>query len=334
MTLSLEHKSITKQSRLVALDYTRAFAILLVVIGHWDPEPKPEWWYQCVKIIYTFHMPLFLAISGYLYMYTWKQRNYINFLLGKFKRLMIPYFFTSVIIITIKLLSQNACYVEHPTTIYSYFEALYYPSAGYFLWFMWALWWMFVIIPFFKSRNTRTILFFISIGLHFIPWNAPDIFCLRQTQLMLVYFMAGIMLFDWKQLFTTDTKLQAAILGVLFIILETIYLAGTEWVSFILAFISIILFPALFKIIEPCISKSQHRILMTISSASFIIYLFHTTVEGFVKSFAQPLLAPGNEIVYALLIIIAGAAGTTIPIWLTVKILSRWKITRWMFGLK
>lgn len=332
--MSAESKSSSKHSRLVALDYTRAFAILLVVAGHWNPPPEPLWWYQCFRIIYTFHMPLFLAISGFLYMYTRKQKGYLSFLKGKFNRLMIPYFFTSLIIITIKLLSQNTAYVEHPVNLLTYLEILYSPSAGYFLWFMWALWWMFVIIPFFKSRKTRTILFLVSFVLHFMPWSATDIFCLWQTQRMLVYFMCGIMLYDWKHLIPTNTKCWAFILGCLFIVLEVAYVYDIDWTKYILAFISIPLFPALFRVIEPSVSKNQHRLLMTISSASFFIYLFHTTFDGFVKSAARPLLSLNNDLVYALLIIVAVAVGTIIPTWLAIKVLNRWKLTRWMFGLK
>ena len=73
---------------------------------------------------------------------------------------------------------------------------------------------------------------------------------------------------------------------------------------------------------------------MTISSASFFIYLFHTTFDGFVKSAARPLLSLNNDLVYALLIIVAVAVGTIVPAWLAIKVLNRWKLTRWMFGLK
>lgn len=30
--------------RLLAFDYLKAIAIILVVIGHWQPDNAPEWW--------------------------------------------------------------------------------------------------------------------------------------------------------------------------------------------------------------------------------------------------------------------------------------------------
>lgn len=40
--------------------------------------------------------------------------------------------------------------------------------------------------------------------------------------------------------------------------------------------------------------------LLVVSASSYIIYLFHTTFEGFVKSLVQqvPLLANGNDPLY------------------------------------
>lgn len=55
-------------------------------------------------------MPLFMFASGYIYAMTGNSQNKGgNFILKKFKRLMIPYFSTSVVIISIKLLTQQEC---------------------------------------------------------------------------------------------------------------------------------------------------------------------------------------------------------------------------------
>lgn len=59
------------------LDYTKAFAILLVVVGHCiqygsgQNYLKEELFFDNIlfKFIYSFHMPLFMLISGYLFAY-------------------------------------------------------------------------------------------------------------------------------------------------------------------------------------------------------------------------------------------------------------------------
>lgn len=70
------------------INMTKGFAIILVVLGH------------CVKaeglsanIIFSFHMPLFFIIGGYLFNYQKYEHDYKIFVKNKAKRLLIPYFF-------------------------------------------------------------------------------------------------------------------------------------------------------------------------------------------------------------------------------------------------
>ena len=200
--------------RLISFDIAKAICIILVVIGHYVPDYSPQWYVGVHDVIYTFHMPLFMFASGFIYMATKKDITYRDFLLKKVKRLMIPYFSVSAIVITIKLLTEGHAYVENPVTWMSYVKMLYLPEAGYFLWFIWALWWMFVLSPLFKTKQMRLGLFVLAIVLHYIPNILPEIFCLSQFQGMLVYFMLGVVFCDWKQQISFISKVPAwCILG-------------------------------------------------------------------------------------------------------------------------
>ena len=201
--------------RLISFDIAKAICIILVVIGHYVPDYSPQWYVGVHDVIYTFHMPLFMFASGFIYMATKKDITYRDFLLKKVKRLMVPYFSVSAIVITIKLLTEGHAYVENPVTWMSYVKMLYLPEAGYFLWFIWALWWMFVISPMFKTKQIRLGLFVLAIVLHYIPNILPEIFCLSQFQGMLVYFMLGVVCCDWKQQISFVSKVPAwCILGI------------------------------------------------------------------------------------------------------------------------
>ena len=182
--------------RFISFDIAKAICIILVVIGHYVPDYSPQWYVGVHDVIYTFHMPLFMFASGFIYMATKKDITYRDFLLKKVKRLMVPYFSVSAIVITIKLLTEGHAYVENPVTWMSYVKMLYLPEAGYFLWFIWALWWMFVISTLFKTKQMRLGLLVLAIVLHYIPNFLPDVFCLRQFQGMLVYFMLGVVCCD------------------------------------------------------------------------------------------------------------------------------------------
>lgn len=57
------------RQRNYVIDFAKAIAIILVVIGHWYPADSPAWWIGIRDVIYSFHMPLFMAASGYIYIY-------------------------------------------------------------------------------------------------------------------------------------------------------------------------------------------------------------------------------------------------------------------------
>ncbi len=79
----------------VALDITKGIAILLVIIGHCGSIP-----YWLRHLIFSFHMPLFFLISGYLY----KKRGVKETLMKDFVRLGVPYVLTCLAILLYYLL--------------------------------------------------------------------------------------------------------------------------------------------------------------------------------------------------------------------------------------
>lgn len=188
-------------NRILYIDFAKAIAIVLVVIGHYIPINHPIWYGEMREVIYGFHMPLFMFASGFVYSATVRKEPYTAFIVRKIKRLMVPYFVVSVIIITIKLLTQGNAYVENPVTAMSYVRIFYLPEAGYFTWFIWALWWMFVIVPFFNDKRKRAALLICAIVLHFLPVPFPEEFCLRQFKGYLLYFCLGCSVWDYKNKF-------------------------------------------------------------------------------------------------------------------------------------
>jgi fucose 4-O-acetylase-like acetyltransferase len=82
------------------IDITKGIGIILVILGHNNFDQS------FLTIIHTFNMPLFFFISGYLYHYRKYKQNPNNFIYQKFKRLVVPYFVTNIIILcTFTLLS-------------------------------------------------------------------------------------------------------------------------------------------------------------------------------------------------------------------------------------
>ncbi|HBC20930.1 MAG TPA: hypothetical protein DC009_02290 [Porphyromonadaceae bacterium] len=322
--------------RLWEIDFARAVAIVLVVMGHWAiGGGEPRWWTAAVDAIYTFHMPLFLAMSGYLYMRGSKPgRKYLPFLKGKAMRLLVPYFTVSVIVVTIKYLTQGAAIVQHPVTAATYFEVLYRPAAGRFLWFVWALWWMFVIMPAFRSRASRLILFVAAAVCAYVPFPDNDLLGLERTARMMVWFVAGTLLYDWRGFLPMRSRGMAFGAFALFAALLAAYLCGWQPAEYVIPYVAVYALPAMAYQWSARSGGRTRGVMLSLSSASFLVYLLHTTFEGFVKSFYLRYAPAGDECLYALAAIAGVAAGTAVPWWLYAKVLTRFRITRILFGLK
>lgn len=90
----------------------RNISIILVILGHAGCIYAGYWSYTVVngnssilkfitEYIYSFHMPLFVFISGYIYIYNKEKRNkyksFIELIINKAKRLLIPYLVSGVV---------------------------------------------------------------------------------------------------------------------------------------------------------------------------------------------------------------------------------------------
>ena len=164
----LNHQS---NEKLYWIDVVRGEAILLVVIGH---SGCPSLIYN---FIYSFHMPLFFVISGYLYNYEkWnKGFGYKIFVLNRFASYVKPYFILCGINFILCLLQEiikNGISTNTVPMIGKWmFGILYvYPSVEYMpnctpLWFLVALFFSSIIFYYILEVKNRKIQFLIIIGI-------------------------------------------------------------------------------------------------------------------------------------------------------------------------
>jgi len=79
-------------NRIAWIDSVKGIGILLVVLGH---SGVPEW---AKSLVFTFHMPLFFFLSGYLFNYTKYQSDINRFIRTKFFRLASPYLISFIVL--------------------------------------------------------------------------------------------------------------------------------------------------------------------------------------------------------------------------------------------
>ena len=152
--------------RIETIDIMKGLGIIMVMLGHQDLPVS--------HLIYSFHMPLFFIIGGYLY----KEKSVSLSLKNDFRRLIIPYVFASSLIIGNEMLMSVAkndskyVYEALIASIYgsghSYHGALFSetPSIGA-IWFLMALFWTKNIFNILNTFLNNKCLFITCIVLSF-----------------------------------------------------------------------------------------------------------------------------------------------------------------------
>ena len=136
--------------RVEYFDIAKGIAILCVILGHLEIH-------NINRVAFVFHMPLFFFISGY---FLSLKQDYITYVKKKTKTLLIPYYFTSLLICIFSIPASLALNmpVAHSFlnwvggTIYASGDGRVHGLFGKFpifigaLWFLWALFLSLIIV--------------------------------------------------------------------------------------------------------------------------------------------------------------------------------------------
>lgn len=139
--------------RFKALDVAKGIGIILVIIGHLDTSELLHKW------IYSFHMPFFFFISGFL---NKDKDNFNEVVISKFKRLIVPYFFfgilSIIVMLTFKVLLKNPITKEHIDDILRIFYLKGNPiPMNKVIWFLMVLFWMEMLNFFLSKKISATV---------------------------------------------------------------------------------------------------------------------------------------------------------------------------------
>lgn len=174
---NIKNKIISDDKRNKKIDMLRGIAVLAVLLGHAiqrglvvDYLENPFF-----KIIYSFHMPLFMVLSGYL-LFKYSDRLNLTFIKKRFLKLIIPTIVWSYLIYFVRNLWFVGIkpFIPFPDSVVEYTKILLkYPD--YIIWFLYIV--FICNIIFFLKKNIiksnikydliLTIL--IAIGIYFIP---------------------------------------------------------------------------------------------------------------------------------------------------------------------
>ena len=127
-------------SRNTRIDALKGYAITLVVLGHAIQFQKLDMDKVLLfKLIYSFHMPLFMCLGGYLAFGSIQKRSLLEILKTRFQSLVVPFiawYYIVAYLMEAKVLTCN----------FSEYSWALIQSPGRGLWFLWVLFLCYVVL--------------------------------------------------------------------------------------------------------------------------------------------------------------------------------------------
>lgn len=280
------------------LEVVKVLTTILVIVGHIftnylqggliHPYFENEIFVSGAYYIYSFHMPLFISVSGAVYYYARvelnKYNNWGGYIKNKLKRLISPYCFFSVFIVfpTLYILGVTD---GDPLKFFgvNYILAL----NPRHLWFILSLFW---ILLFFRVlddyiRNHKYITLLLCYVLKLYAGDIPALLQLGPTCHYIVYFYLGYLFMHYKDLLQKYFTVKYLLLF-FFINVLSWYVAhsvGTDIgrISLFLREIAALSGMFYFYILAYKISSTEFvrtRVFVSLSQNAYGIYLFHPCV--------------------------------------------------------
>lgn len=190
------------RQKITWLQILQGWSMLLVVIGHVTltgifENPQTPVNATIERVIYSFHMPLFMFISGFLFYFTKISRDlaYKEVVFDKLKRLGIPYLFFTFFTFAVKFIFSP--FMKRPVelSLRQFTDSFLYPGSNPLseMWFVATLFIIMLSYPLLKYMITGhfkiAVLIIGSVVLNlFFP---PDIFllCLSNVAYMFLFFL-------------------------------------------------------------------------------------------------------------------------------------------------
>ncbi len=175
--------------RVYSIDLVKGLLIILVIVGHVLLGSIEENLFK--KIIYSFHMPIFIAISGYLFNYTWLCNAGFLEILVKYKnRLIYPWLIAFVFYFIFHELQRSEKNLLDDLVL----EMLF---PFYHLWFIpgflsWVLMARVISIFHFTSRSIIPISVLLSFLGYIISKNIFPIWFIHQDSFLLKFLSETI----------------------------------------------------------------------------------------------------------------------------------------------
>lgn len=221
--------NIQKKEREILFDVIKGFTIILVVLGHCiqfgsgSDFFKNELFYGELpfKIIYSFHMPLFMLISGYFFYFTIEKHNSLRYLFSnRTKKILIPIVAWNILFFFVYYRNFNS---DSNNVVLYFFKSIFTN-----LWFLWAVFWSSLLVIIVKKIFNDNIYVYI-LGF-FISFIIPDMLNLSLYKFMYPFFILGYLYNKNKEFL--NKKLSVFKPEYLLVATAILYLLLMQWYNY------------------------------------------------------------------------------------------------------
>jgi len=312
----------------------KGIGIILVVVGHFQLETSPTYWLEIRKIIYSFHMPLFFILSGYLF--SDGKYAYSDLIKIKAKRLLYPFASIAGTFFLIKYVAGRLVSLEHPVDIDSVYALLSDPINSYMplLWFVHALFLIFAIYPLARLflNNLSILLLLVAINVVL----GSDYLVIGKALANMPFFIIGVILrenekltriaisADWSNILVPLVMFFLAYMILFPVNIVSVCGYPTQLLLGAVGSLSVI---NISNAIAALSDKKIKGVLLQIGYYSMTIYLFHTLFESSVRiGFSQ--VFKHTQLPFELIAFVAVTCGVVFPLVLEKEVLRKYWVTK------
>ena len=259
------------------IDVLRGIAVISVIAGHAIQRGLVTGYEDNIlfKLIYTYHMPLFMLLSGYT-LYLSNPKYDATFIIKKFKSLIIPTIVWSYLLYFMKDFTfTGLSVVNFPDGILEYTKRLIlHPDL--LVWFLYVVFvctFIFYIGKKFFSNQLLAYLIIVTIILELLPFSALGIW---RIKLHLPIFIAGYYIAIYKDVFFKCLKYTLAPCIVFYILMASKWsFSSSKTFQWLISFAGITIIYYIVKIIR---IREINKALSYLGKYSLEIYLFQSLV--------------------------------------------------------
>lgn len=316
----------------------QGWAMLWVVIGHAGPTSDlseyPQYALFLWQFAYSFHMRLFITISGFLFFLTRLDSDkwpYFKTLREKLERFGIPFLFFTLIALALKSFFTGEVDRATTFTIGEFLNAIIYPYNGPMreFWFLATIMWFFILYPVWKyALKSKWLSIILLVGLAVLVIKHPqtEFLAIKHVCSYAFYFFGGILCaVSYKA--NPDFINHRLFAPLTFFVGVCIYIVGRIYHIPLMSPCGGILFSLSIAL---CLDKYLPRTFFSFRNYTYQIYLIGIFVQVLISIIRQKLNLPFTPVYF-----LSMAVGLYVPV-LVSKLLEwiNWKPLLLCVGLK